>query len=124
MLEIIPAPDTVVAMRAVGTLDGADYDRVLAEVEAKLQTHPKIGVVAEMIDFHGLTGEALWKDIQYNIKRIGDWGRFPRCALVTDAAWLKALAAFWDPLIPGVEMKAFPAGQADEAIRWAADFEA
>lgn len=121
MIEILESPDTVVAMRAAGTMDGADYDRVIAIVEEKLKRHPKIGVMAEMTDFHGLTGEALWKDLKYNVKRIGDWSRFPRCALVTDAAWLKAMAAFWDPLVPGVSMKVFPPGQVAEAIAWAAE---
>ena len=87
MIELLDAPENVVAMRATGTLDGADYDRIIGAVEARLATHPKIGVVAEMSDFRGLTGEALWKDLQDNVKRIGDWGRFPRCARVTDAAW-------------------------------------
>jgi hypothetical protein len=120
MIEILDSPDNVVAMRTAGKLDGEDYDRILTVVEDRLKSHPKIGMVAEMADFHGLTGEALWKDLQYNVKRIGDWNRFPRCALVTDAGWLKAMAAFWDPIIPGVEMKVFEPGQTAEAISWAA----
>jgi len=124
MIEILGSPDNVVALRTTGRLDGADYDRIIAVVDETLKRHPKIGIVAEMTDFHGLTGEALWKDLQYNLKRIGDWNRFPRCALVTDAGWLKALAAFWDPIIPGVEMKAFPPGRSAEAIAWAAEAQA
>lgn len=120
MIELLDASDNVVALRATGTLTADDYDRIIAQVDDKLASHEKIGLVAEMIDFHGLTGEALWKDFQYNAKRIGEWSRFPRCALVTDAPWLKALAAFWSPLIPGVEMKSFEPGQTADAIAWAA----
>ena len=121
MIELIEAPDNVVAMTASGTLDAADYDRIIAEVEARLSRHPRIGVVAEMTSFKGLTMEALWKDLKYNAKRIGDWDRFPRCALVTDELWLKSMAAFWDPLIPGVDMKVFKPGETAQAISWAGE---
>ena len=124
MIEILTAPDNVVAMRTGGVLDGADYDRVVAHVDEKLASHAKIGLVAVMTDFHGLTPEALWKDLQYNLRRISEWSRFPRCALVTDAAWLKAMAAFWNPLVPGVEIKVFAPGELDQATAWAADITA
>ena len=120
MIELLDAPENVVAIQASGTLDAADYDRIIAAVEARLASHPRIGVVAEMDAFRGLTMEALWKDLQYNARRIGGWDRFPRCALVTDEGWLKAMAAFWDPLIPGVEMKVFKPGETAAAIAWAA----
>jgi hypothetical protein len=121
VIEILEAPDTVIALRTSGKLTGDDYDGIIAVIDERLSRHKRIGVVAEMADFHGLTGEALWKDLQYNLKRIGEWNRFPRCAVVTDAAWLKAMTAFWSPLIPGVEMKSFPPGQTAQAIAWAAD---
>ena len=80
-----------------------------------------IGLVAVMESFHGLTPEALWKDLKYNARRITEWSRFPRCALVTDAAWLQAMAAFWNPLIPGVEIRVFAPGELERATTWAAD---
>ncbi|HRH20539.1 MAG TPA: STAS/SEC14 domain-containing protein, partial [Brevundimonas sp.] len=69
----------------------------------------------------GVTPEAFWKDLKFGVERIGQWNRFPHCALVTDAHWLKALAGFWDPILPGIEMKTFPPGETAQAIAWAAD---
>lgn len=121
MIEFLKSPDQVLAFRATGTLNGEDYDQILARLETLLETQPRIGIVAVMSDFHGVTPEAFWKDLKFGIERIGQWHRFPRCALVTDAHWLKALAAFWDPILPGIEMKSFAPGQTDQALTWAAD---
>lgn len=121
MIEILAAPDNVVAMKATGTLDADDYDRVIALVEDKLKSHPEIGLVADVQGLHAMTPEALWKDLQYGFRRIGQWHRFPRCALVTDEGWLKALAGFWDPILPQIEMRVFAPGETARAIEWAAE---
>lgn len=121
MIEFLPAPEAVLAFKTTGTLNGDDYDLILARLNGQLETQPRIGIVAEMVDFHGVTPEAFWKDLKFGVERIGQWNRFPHCALVTDAHWLKALAGFWDPILPGIEMKTFLPGETAQAIAWAAD---
>ena len=63
MINILPAPDHVVALRIGGIVTGADYDRVVAETEAKLRRHEYLGVYVEMLDFDDLTPEAAAKDL-------------------------------------------------------------
>lgn len=118
MLEILDAPDNVIAMRASGTLNAADYDRIIAVVEAKMKAHDRIGVFADMTGFTDLTGEALLKDLRWNASHLLDWGKFPRCAMVTDKAWLRLMAQAFSPLIPGVEMRVFEPGRQGEALAW------
>ncbi|WP_332659475.1 STAS/SEC14 domain-containing protein [Brevundimonas sp.] len=119
MLEILDAPDNVIAMRAAGTMDAADYDRIIEVIEIRLKTHDRIGVVADMTDFTDFTGEVLLKDLRWNAAHIGDWGKFPRCAMVTDKAWLRVMAQTFSPLIPGVEMRVFEPGRLEDALAWA-----
>jgi hypothetical protein len=62
VLEIIPASEGVVAMRASGRLDEADVERGLAVVDAALAARERIALYAE-IDIAGMTPGALWRDV-------------------------------------------------------------
>jgi hypothetical protein len=124
MIELLDSPDNVVACRISGTLDGRDYDRMIEVIEAKLASHPKIGVYADMTGFTDMTGEALAKDLRYNLQKLGEWSRFPRMALTTDKAWLKGLVKTIDPIFPQFEARTFDPGHDAEAIAWAAEIPA
>lgn len=123
MIEILPAPDHVVALRFFGELTGPDFDRVVAEIETRLGRHPRIGIVADMTGFDGVTLEALGKDLRYNLSKLGEWKRFPREAVITDKAWLETLVKAVDPLVPQVEVRIFHPGETEAALAWAGDFE-
>src|SRR5690606_9154856 len=83
VIEILPSPDDVFAVRVSGRLTGEDYDRMIAAIEAKLKTHERISMFADMTDFEDMTAEALRKDISYSFGKLGEWHRFTRNALVT-----------------------------------------
>jgi len=123
MLDILPSPDHVVAVRLSGTLEADDYGKVIAEVEAKLARFEKIGVMVDLTGFHDVTFEAGLKDLGYSFKKILEWNRFPREAIVTDKQWVKTMARMADPLIPFVDLKTFAPGEAAAALAWAADIE-
>ena len=122
MIEILEAPDHVVAVRLSGRLSGNDMDELTGAVEAKLARHPRIGIVADLTPMAGLTLEALAKDIRYNISRLGDWKRFPREAVITDSAWVRAATEALDPIVLHVEVRPFAPADLDAAVAWAADF--
>jgi len=121
MLEVLEAPDHVLAYRVAGTIDAKDYDRIIETVEAKLAAHAKIGVYADMTAFKSMTAEAVMKDLRYNLSKIGQWSRFPRAAVVTQEPWLRAWVGFLDPIFPQFEARAFPPGQEAEAMAWASE---
>lgn len=121
MIEILPSPDHVVAVRMAGVLQLDDYRRVIAEVEAKLSRHTKIAVMVDLTDFSDITLEALGEDFRYSFGKIFEWGRFPREAIVTDKGWIQGLAKLASPLLPGIEVRAFPSGEQAAAMAWAAD---
>jgi hypothetical protein len=121
MIESLQAPDHVLALHIFGKLTGAEMDGLTAEVEAKLARHPRIGIVADLTGLSGMTLEALAKDIRYSIAKIGDWKRFPREAVITDAPLLKLAMKAIDPLVPQVEVRCFEPGERQAAVAWAAD---
>jgi len=124
MIELLPAPDHVVALRFSGELTGPDFDRVAGEIEARLARHERIGILADMTDFSGVTLEALGKDLRYNLTKLGEWKRFPREAVISDKAWVRTAVKAIDPLVPQVEVRTFAPGETDAALAWAGGFEA
>ena len=124
MIETYPAPDHVAAFRIAGTLSGADYDRVVGDIQDKLSRHDRIGVLVDLTAFDDFTAEALWKDVRFSFSLIGDLRRFPREAVVSDKKWVHTLARIADPLVPSVEIKAFGSDQRDAALAWVSELPA
>jgi hypothetical protein len=123
MLEPLPSPDHVVAVRVSDTLDGADYDRLIGLVEGALARHRRIGFVLDLTDFHDMTLEAGMKDVRYDLRQMFHLDRFPRQAVITDKTWMRKLAQVSSALLPYLEMRAFTRGELDEAVAWAGGFE-
>jgi hypothetical protein len=122
MIELLDAPDHVLALRLSGRLSGADMDQLKDRIEAKLAQHERIGIVADLTPLDGVTLEALAKDIRYNIAKLGEWKRFPREAVITQSPWMRAAMKAIDPLAPQVEVRSFEPAERDMAVAWASDF--
>lgn len=121
MIEFLPSPAYVSAFRITGTLDGDEYDRCIADVEKRLSQFDRIGVFCDMIGFTGLTPQALAKDLRYALGKFGEYGRFARCALITDKHWLGQVYEFAGHLLPRTEIRAFDASEHEAAMAWASD---
>ena len=121
MIEILPAPDHVLAVRFTGTLDATDEDRLIRAVEEKLAKHRRIGVYADATGFTDMTAEALAKDVRYNLSKIGEWDRFPRADLVTEQRWLRTLVGALDPIFPQFEARSFEPGDEAQAMAFASE---
>jgi hypothetical protein len=76
MIDLLPSPSHVGAYRLSGTLDGADYDRCIADIEGRLRLHERIGIYCDMTGFTGLTPEALAKDLRSRSSRTSTMRRW------------------------------------------------
>lgn len=123
MIEILPAADHVAAFKLSGTLIEDDLDIAIAEIEARLKRHDKVGIVADLTGFHDMGLRAGIKDLRYSFGKILEWKRFPREAVITDRQWVKTLAGFAGPFIPFVSLKVFAPEESDAAFAWAGDFD-
>ncbi|HEV7325692.1 MAG TPA: STAS/SEC14 domain-containing protein [Bosea sp. (in: a-proteobacteria)] len=123
MLEIIPAADHVAAFRITGTLSEPDFDRLIAEIEGKLERHEKLGILADLTGFEDMTFRAGLKDARYGFGKLTQLRRFPREAVVTDKGWIETLVAIAGPLVPFVEVRSFRPGEFDAALAWASEIE-
>lgn len=123
MLEILPAADHVAAFRISGTLTEPDFDRLAAEIEARLERHDKLGIFADLTGFEDMTFRAGLKDARYGFGKLAQLRRFPREAVVTDKGWIETLVAIANPLLPFVEVRSFKPAEFDVALAWASEVE-
>jgi hypothetical protein len=123
MLTILPAPDHVAAYRLSQTLTAEDLDAIIADIEARLTRHEKLGILADLTDFTDMTLAAAWKDARYGLGKLWELRRFPREAVITDKGWLSGFVALLAPAIPFVTVRAFKPEDYGQALAWAGDIE-
>jgi hypothetical protein len=121
MLEILSGPDPIGAYKLTGTLTEEDFDRVAADLEARLARHKKVGLVVDLTGFHDITLRAGIKDLRYGFGKILEWNRFPREAVITNRHWLKTLVSLAGPLVPFVTLRTFEPGEETAAFSWVAE---
>jgi hypothetical protein len=119
MIESIEgAPAGVLAFRAVGKVEAADYEQVLTPaIEAAIAQHGKIRLVYELGDeYEGYSAGAAWEDMRLWTPHVKRW---EPCAVVTDHRMLADAVRGFAMLMSG-EVKVFRVGELDEALAWAA----
>jgi hypothetical protein len=121
MLEVLPSPDHVAALKLSGRVNREDYDRIVAELDARLSRHDRIGVLLDVVEFEDLTLRADAKDAGYGLRNLWELKCFPREAIVTDKEWLRALVSIARPIVPHVEIRTFDPGARGLALSWVSD---
>jgi hypothetical protein len=117
MLErLTELPDNVDGLRARGKITKGDYERV---VRPLLDDARRDGRRLRLIyhlgpEFEGMTAGAAQEDVRLGIKHLYD---FERCAVVSDADWVRRTARVVRALMP-CPVKIFENSQWDEAVRW------
>ena len=123
MIEILDSPPYVAAYRFADELRGTDYDTCITDLESRLARFPRIAVVSDISDLHGLAVEVIGKDLRYALSKRGEYDRFARAAVVTDKRWLVAVTALADRVMPHTEMRTFAQEELNLALSWAAELE-
>lgn len=123
MYDTLPSADHVGAYRLTGTLTREDYDRCIADVEARLQRHARIGIYCELDGFTGLTLPALGRDLEYGLKNFGRYHRFARAAIVTTPGFVATMSSMAGRLLPRTQVRVFPPDERVLALGWATDFD-
>jgi SpoIIAA-like len=111
-------PAGVVGVEAGGKLTAEDYTKVLTPaLAAATKDGGKIRIVLFFTgEFDGLEPGAVWQDVTTGLR---DWTAWERIALVTDHAWMRDGLRMFAWAVPG-EVRAFRAGDREQAIAWAA----
>ena len=113
------APVGVLAFKAVGKVEAADYENVLTPaIEAAIAEHGKVRLVYELgSEFDGYSVGATWEDMKLWTPHLRSW---ERCAVVTDHGLIADAIRAFAMLMPG-QVKVFPVSARDGALAWAAE---
>ncbi len=117
MIEVLPqSHDAAVGVRATGLLTDADYKQTLIPLlEKTIAERGRVRLLVEFADtFAGWEMTAAWDDAAFGFAHRAD---FDKIAMVGGPHWVAWSARLFAPFIAG-EMRAFPAGQTQQAWAW------
>jgi hypothetical protein len=118
MLERIESPENVVAFRAVGKVEKADYEETLDPAVAEMiDSRDEIRFVYVLgDDFDGYSIAAGWEDTKLGIGHVSKWKRI---AVVTNHDSIRHAVGLFGWMVPG-DVKVFPLQEQSAAMEWAA----
>lgn len=98
----------------------AALDRVVTYAQGMLHGR----MLYKVSDFEMPSLGALAVEFQMLPKLFGVVGRFEKCAVVSDADWIRRSAEIKGAVIPSLQIKSFPMDAADQAQDWLDSVEA
>ncbi len=105
----------IIVLRASGTLTTQDYDVAIPELENALElSQGKLRLLICLEDFQGWEIGALWRDLKFDLKHLGDLGRIAVIGETTLEEWGTTLSAPFTK----AKMRFFPTDQESEAQKW------
>jgi hypothetical protein len=121
MLEILPSPKHVVAVRLKDGFTADDVAKMYKAADDALKDNERISFFAEFDDSVELTFEGLLKDAVEGLGRLGQLSRFYRAAVVTDKKWMAAVARFEGLLLSLMDVRVFGSAEREKALAWASE---
>ena len=114
-----PAPERV-DVTLSGTLDAEAMRAGLDELIRQSEGVRHGRMLYRITDFSMPTLAAFGVELQRLPRLFSLVSRFDRCAVVSDAGWLRTAAEVQGALIPGLEVKSFDMAEAEAAEAWLA----
>ncbi|SFI92123.1 STAS/SEC14 domain-containing protein [Jannaschia pohangensis] len=120
MLKIAKISDNRVDIELSGSLD-ADAMRVgLDKLIADSEDVRAGRMLYRISDFSLPTLAAIGVEMARLPKLFGLLGKFDKCAVLTDSAWLRTAASVEGALFPGLEIRSFEMADEAKAEKWLA----
>jgi hypothetical protein len=114
MLEIKETVDkSMLEIEVKGEVTKEDYDRLEKAIEKRLSETDKVNMYCKIIDFSGITAEAILSDFKLFAKY---YNKMEKIAIVSDkewAEWVSKLGA----VLP-MEIMHFDTDEKEMALRW------
>lgn len=101
-----------------GTLDADTMGNALDELIEKSKDIENGVMLYKIIEFNMPTFGAISVEFTRLPKLFGLLGKFNKCAVLCDTAWIRNAAEIEGALFPGIDIKAFHSFEVDEAETW------
>jgi hypothetical protein len=118
MLEIVPSPPGVTAMRFSGRFDHDDVEKAKAFFEQPFAAGERINLFIEVDSFTGIDLKELPGYIASAAPFLTKLEHLGRIAIVSDAKWLRSLAKVESALLPHVHYETFVSAEREQALAW------
>lgn len=119
MLTLLPdTPSHVVAFVLDGTATAPDIRAVYREVEARTESG-HVHLFGEIAGLGGLTLDAVRESLKESFSLVTRIGKVDRYAVVTDEGWIGGVARAQGAFLPGLEVRAWPRADREDALAWA-----
>jgi hypothetical protein len=120
MLKVTKQSDTRVDIEFNGKLDADMMRQGLEDLITSSEGVANGRMLYTIPEFSMPTLGALGVEMHRIPELFGLLGKFDRCAVLSDAAWLRAAAEIKGALFPGIDIKSFEPDQVDAAEAWLA----
>ncbi len=121
MLTISKPSSNRIDLELSGTLTADDMRTALEDLLAKSEDITNGRMLYKIPEFVMPTLGALGVELQFMPKLFGLLGKFDKCAVLSDAAWIRTAAEIEGALIPGLDIKSFELHEVEAAEAWLAD---
>ena len=118
MLEFIPSPDDVIALKISGSIKGADLDPIMDRLDEIMAKHEKVHVFVETHTIAGLELSSLPHYFSRAMPLFGKLGSFGRVAVVADQAWIRVGTRIESAILPMISYRTYEPDQRDGALTW------
>jgi len=120
MLEIIDAPDDVVAVKVSGKIGTGDLDSIMDRLDGVMARHDKVHVFVETHALDGVEISGLPSYIARAMPLFGKLSRFGRVAVVADQAWMRVGTRLESAILPNINYRTYMPEEREEALAWVA----
>lgn len=121
MLKVTKHGANRVDIELSGKLNAENMASALDELIEKSQDVSRGQMLYEIPDFSLPTLGAIGVEMTRLPKLFGLLAKFDKCAVLSDAGWLRKAAAVEGALIPGINIKSFELHERDAAEDWLKD---
>lgn len=118
MLEIVPSPDNVLALKISGSIKGQDLDTIMDRLDAIMARYDKVHVFVETHAIAGLELASLPHYFARAMPLFGKLRSFGRVAVVADQAWIRVGTQMESMILPFISYRTYEPDERDEALTW------
>jgi hypothetical protein len=118
MIEMLPSPDDVIALRISSKIAGDDLEAIMDRLDAVMAAHDKVHVFVETRGIDGIELAGLPSYAKRAMPLFGKLGRFGRVAVVADQAWVRVGTRLESALLPFISYQTFLPEEREEALAW------
>lgn len=119
MITPLDIGPNVLGYRVTGKIEKPDIESAVADWDRFVKANQKFSIFVDIEDLHGMTPQALARDLQLGIPRMGDLRHIDKMAVVSDSDVIRNIVGLQSHLASHwFQAKAFTRTEKQEAISW------